>query len=194
MKFSRYVGTVLIIILLFFVIIYFLRTKSSVPYSNSLELTDSLNSSIKLENGIAIDTIKVFDGLPDNSSSHFLHDVFHLLENNKYVYVFRFTEISCNTCIDSTIRILRHFKLINTEELVILTRYSYETDLYNFKRINRIKKGIYTLGLNQSLLPEIESPYLVVLDRNFCLVDYHVVDKDNLDAFKQFLQKYTDIR
>ena len=83
--------------------------------------------------------------------------------------VFRYSELNCNVCYQKVLDELSGLiKKIGPENILIITSYSNQRELYNFMRINNITKNVFNIGSATLGLPvdDYDVPYLFVLDRS----------------------------
>jgi hypothetical protein len=99
---------------------------------------------------------KVTDELGNN---HDLNKVFGTTSK----LVFRFSEFSCNTCIDREIANLKQLaSSIGKENIVLLATYSSIRDLAVFKRINHLDLPIYNIPQNVFSTDQVGGTFLFI--------------------------------
>jgi len=120
-----------------------------------------------------------------NNTNQQLKDILH----SDGTLIFRYKEIHCNICVDSTITLLNKIskQLDSKERINYLGSYGNERDLAVFKRINQIDNAIYNLPEAPFHCEYLDRPYLIFLDEKSQVRQTLIVDKDFLKRTKAFL-------
>ena len=81
--------------------------------------------------------------------------------------VFRYSEIHCDVCVDSTLNRIKVFaEEIGKKNILLIASYANPRDMYTFKRLNQIDMPLYNLG-QQSLgmaAERADTPYLFMIN------------------------------
>lgn len=102
------------------------------------------------------DSLKVHDV---NNQSLFFRQL--LGEKNKLIL--RFSELSCNVCVDSELLNLKKFvNMFGPDNVLILATYKNLRDLLVFKRINRVEFPVYNIPENVFPVEQAGGPFLFV--------------------------------
>lgn len=95
--------------------------------------------------------------------------------------VLRFSELNCNSCIDSIISVSKVFNRKYPGNILYFSEYRSERDLYYFKHLNRLKSNVLNLKRELELDPEQSNvPYFFLLGMDKKVLHVHVPDKNNL--------------
>jgi hypothetical protein len=87
--------------------------------------------------------------------------------------VFRYADVNCNTCVDSSMFKLKQLNaLVRDTNIIILASYNSARDLYVWRRINNIKNPVFqipykSLGLKTE---DLNEPYFFTLRKNSAVV------------------------
>jgi len=88
------------------------------------------------------------------------------LKSNKLF--FRYTDVNCNACVDSSLTVIKAFseKLRDTN-IIILASYQTARDLYVWKRINKIKNPVLSIPYKSLAIKteNLNEPFFFVLNR-----------------------------
>jgi len=110
--------------------------------------------------------------------------------NDKYL-ILRYSELNCNSCIDSIFSILRiNREHIENERILLITFYSDFRNLLITLRLNQINYKTYLLISNQLNISEDNPyvPFFFVVDSNFIKSDFFFVT--DFKGKKNDLSKY----
>lgn len=124
---------------------------------NSLSIYQLQNEGVKIDKATYVEDEK--------GQKHLLKD---LLKSGPKL-VFRYSEVNCQTCVESEIVPLINFMAENgNDKVIFLTTYQDRKYLLDFKRFNKIKTEIYNIPENGLGLPieKLNIPYLFVIDAN----------------------------
>jgi len=96
--------------------------------------------------------------------------VFEQLVNTPKL-IYKFSSLSCNSCVENEIRLLKNFaSKIGEENIILISNFSDIKYMYNFKRINELNRfQIYNLKDNyiHSELSETNIPYYFIVENDF---------------------------
>lgn len=84
---------------------------------------------------------------------------------NQEKLILRYSEINCNTCVDSQIVAFKNLSnKLGVEKLAIFSSYERFGDMYRFKRLNKVTMPIYNLKSDLGLLIDtLNTPYYFIL-------------------------------
>lgn len=91
------------------------------------------------------------------------------LIGNQTKFVFNYSELNCQVCVDSQVKYVRQLAAeVGVDKIVILATYKNQRDLYLFKRLHNLNIEIYnkheqTLGLGEE---EMTVPVLFITDQS----------------------------
>ena len=130
--------------------------------SNTMILSPTASLQQVFQAGLIIPLLKwsndqkVTDELGNN------HDLNKILGATSKL-VFRFSEFSCNTCIDREIANLKQVASnIGKENIIILATYNSIRDLAVFKRINHLDLPIYNIPQNVFSTDQVGGTFLFI--------------------------------
>ncbi len=117
---------------------------------------------------------------------------FRTLSKSRPVLVFRYTELSCNACVDvEMFNLTKYWNVKTNIHPIIMTSYEDKSNLYMFKRVNRVEFEMYNT-LNSKLPIDVEEdniPYYFVLYPNGKVDNVFIPDK----TLPQFTDQYFKI-
>lgn len=125
----------------------------------------------------------------EDSDIQSTHDEIKLKNHlgNSGIVIFRYNEIHCDICVDSTILILNELQdKMDTKNLVYLTTYKNVRDKVNFQRMNKITSPIYNIEKLDIELEAVGRPYVLHLDNKLRIVGAMIADKDQLFRLRAF--------
>jgi hypothetical protein len=132
--------------------------------SNSSSLKQVIELSHKYNGQIILDE-------PIFASTNDTINLFSIIGNSP-ILVLRFSEISCNVCIDSQIDLVNSF--LNRDESVrfmLIASYSNPEHMIRFKRLNNIDYEIYNFGGSLTGFNENDVPFYFIIDKDHVVKD-----------------------
>ncbi|MFV0420292.1 MAG: hypothetical protein ACK5KT_16400 [Dysgonomonas sp.] len=127
--------------------------------------------------------------LDDKNQAVLLKDI---VEKKKLI--FRYSELHCNTCIDTEISNLKQLAdSIGNENIIVFVTPVNQKYIIQFKKLNNIKFAIYKLSEDmEAQIPDIGLPYYFVLESdNFRLNASFVPQKEISELTNRY---FNDIR
>ncbi len=112
------------------------------------------------------------------------------LVEKKPVLIFRYSNLNCNTCVESEFEHLNQiFDNHGDDPVVILCSYHRERDFQIFKRINQIEFRIYQIPHDgfDWIAEHFDSPYYFILNSGMTVSDILIPNKEYPDISKQYL-------
>ncbi|MCB4807941.1 hypothetical protein LG651_06725 [Tamlana sp. 62-3] len=110
-----------------------------------------------------------------------------LKDLKKPILIFQYSELNCGVCVDSVIVTLKN---IDKEiPYIYIADYKRKTDLYLFKRVNKIKKDVYRTNYKTDV-DTLNVPYVYILDdKSLVQKSLFIPRKENILDFKEYLDK-----
>lgn len=94
-----------------------------------------------------------------NNKKIFLNEL--LKDKNRLIL--RFSELTCNVCVDSELlNMKKYLNVIGSENIIILASYKTIRDLIIFKRINRIEFPVFNIAESDLPVDPAGGPFLFV--------------------------------
>ena len=110
------------------------------------------------------------------------------ITGNTGLIIFRYNEIHCDICVDSTILILNELRdKVDANKILYLTTYKNARDKVNFQRVNNISSPVYNISKLNTTLENVERPYILHLDKDQKIVGAMIADKDQLFRLRAFI-------
>lgn len=109
--------------------------------------------------------------------------------------VFRYSEINCNVCYQKVLDELSTLiKRIGPKNILIITSYSNQRELYNFMRINDITENVFNIGTEDLGLPveTYDVPFLFMTDASLRTRDLFIPYKRNPEMTRQYFLSVKD--
>lgn len=102
--------------------------------------------------------------------------------------IFRYDEVHCDVCVDSTITLLNDISAeISNTNVLYFTTYSNPRDKVVFQRLNDIKNPIINISKFDNKMELVDSPYLIYVDKDLRITNALFVDKEYIPRMKRFL-------
>ncbi|MDR2423800.1 MAG: hypothetical protein LBD59_03645 [Prevotellaceae bacterium] len=111
-----------------------------------------------------------------------------LLKNKKFILIYRYSDISCNACVEVELKHL-HSIYKDRDDAIILCSYHIERDYYVFKRLNQIKLPTYKIDHNvfDFDMKQNNDAYYFLLHPDMTVTDIFVPEKMTPDASIKYL-------
>lgn len=174
----------------FFIVLCLLVANISLLFNLFKEKKDFINQKQQKESYINsnsdlfydVDQFSQFDTLQFISDNQFINkniklkDIngdFTTLEKavgNSTKLVFRYSELDCNTCYQKVLNDLTALiNSIGANNIMIITSYYNQRELYNFMKANNINQNVYNIGANNLGLAveKYDIPFLFILDKTY---------------------------
>lgn len=101
--------------------------------------------------------------------------------------IFRYNEIHCDICVDSTVLILNELReRVDADNFLYLTTYKNVRDKVTFQRTNNIDSPVYNIDKLNTALEKVDRPYILHLDEDLRVIGAMVADKDQLFRLRAF--------
>ncbi|TDX00496.1 hypothetical protein [Dinghuibacter silviterrae] len=103
--------------------------------------------------------------------------------------IFRYSEINCNVCYQKVLDELSALiKKIGPQNILIITSYYNQRELYNFMRVNNISQNVFNIGTASLGLPieKYDVPFLFMADQSLKTKVLFVPYKRNPGLTKQY--------
>ncbi len=87
--------------------------------------------------------------------------------NNRNLMVLKFSEISCDICVDSITSILKNYIEDKYQsQIIVISNYSHPKYIFRYRRLNDVNFSVYTDVYNNFELPvdSLDTPYLFILN------------------------------
>lgn len=95
-----------------------------------------------------------------------------IIEKNSSTLVVRLSKLNCQTCNASHIKALKEILSENDfEKVIFLLKYDEMKEMYQFKKVNRIRHSVYKFNDDITPVDKLSIPYF------FCLTKEGVVNK-----------------
>jgi hypothetical protein len=182
----------IIVLLLIATVIFFLVTgKKSRP-------EDLLMAAMKKD---LINTEKIFDEkMQVDEGKRLLLDSLPLVNINNQVHfsfpadrylVVRFSEVNCETCVESIFSLLDASKAIDSSRVILLADFRSEAYLRTFVRLNTIRFPIFKYPAINSFLHAdgLGYPYLFVADKDGLAHDFFLPVKEDNERTIAYLDR-----
>lgn len=117
------------------------------------------------------------------------------IEQEVPLLVFRFTEISCNTCVNRDIRLLRSFAESHGWDRIIFFATNSDSDyLERFRVVSQIKTEIINVEANFLSIDQakLDTPYLFTIDSDSVFEDVFISMKENEQRTKLYFNRIAE--
>ncbi|GHV19880.1 hypothetical protein FACS1894174_00650 [Bacteroidia bacterium] len=108
--------------------------------------------------------------------------------NNLPKFIFYYSEIDCNSCVEDFVSIINEFKdKISEENMIYFSSYKNKDDMYMFKRINKIHVPIFNLRGHEIFQKRLNVPFCFVIDKNGYSDCIYFPAKDNINVIRKYM-------
>ncbi|MCF6407498.1 hypothetical protein L3C95_31690 [Chitinophaga filiformis] len=148
-----------------------------------------------------INTEKIFDKeMEGDEGKHLSLDSLPLVNINDQAHfsfpadrylVVRFSEINCETCVESIFSVLDASKAIDSNRVIVLADFRSEAYLRTFVRLNTIRFPIFKYPATNSFLhaDALGYPYLFVADKDGLAHDFFLPVKEDRERTIAYLDR-----
>lgn len=103
----------------------------------------------------------------------------YTLLNKSPMLILRFSEISCNVCIDSQIDLVKKFvSMTDQSKFALIVTYENAEHMNRFKRLNDIDYEIFNFSGSLTGSQESEFPFYFILDQGYFIKDTFIPIKE----------------
>ena len=88
----------------------------------------------------------------------------NLIINSNSIFVIRYSSISCKTCLNKTIELVKEILEPINDKVIFLAKYSSSKDITDFEKFNQLKYPIYNIDENITPSDSLNSFYFFCLD------------------------------
>jgi hypothetical protein len=126
----------------------------------------------------------------ENEETIMLEDI----KFDKYLFVARFSEFNCMSCITNEMKHVGIF-LRSNSNVIVLTTYSRHRDLLNNKRVMEIPFPVYNIpfGTFDNEMEKRKLPYYFVIDENYHVRSLFIADPNNYELTDRYLKYVKDL-
>lgn len=118
-----------------------------------------------------------------------------LVNRSKPIFIFRYSELQCQDCINAQIVVLKEFvNKVGSENVMILANYQYDKNLYLFKRMNQIEDiNVYQVDSLNLDVEKLNVPYVFVLHNDMRTQFVFIPDKDFPELYIEYYNTIEDL-
>lgn len=176
------------------IIVYIIR-KDNINLKSSIQISSA--SNIKLENRIDnillnFSLIFEFQSLDIDPNTIFYDESDNIITLDQIVrrspyLIFKYSVLNCDVCVEEQISLLKNaVKYNGLNNILIITNYNSNTDLYRFKRMNQIDMEILNMKNTEFTQIDKNLPYYFVLDESYSLKHFFVPIKGDTSLTKEY--------
>jgi hypothetical protein len=153
------------------------KNESIRMYKNFREIESTLNGK-ELSKDLKL--------LDEKGDAVFLKDI---ITGNRLVM--RYSELNCQTCIDTQLENLNNnINLFGVDNVVLFTTSRNRNYIRQFRKVNRVKFKIYNLSKElERLIPDIDMPYYFLIDEKSMRINcLFIPQKELLEQTNDYIE------
>ena len=115
-----------------------------------------------------------------------------LMNNNNLLFVIRYSSISCETCLNQTIELVKEILQPINDKVIFLAKYSSSKDLIEFANVNQLKYPIYNIDEIVTPSDSLNSFYFFCLDCQGNTSKVFIPQESNVKLTRNYLNHICD--